>query len=40
MTRHSRALSDSPLLVRPLQAKLHRELTAASLTIGVYAMEQ
>ena len=40
LTRHAWALSDSLLLVRPCQANLHRELTAASPVLGVYAMEQ
>ena len=40
MKRHNLALSDSVLLVRPLLARLHRELTAASPFWGVYPMEQ
>ena len=40
MKRHNLALSDSVLLVRPLLARLHRELTAASPFLGVYPMEQ
>ena len=38
--RHSWILSDSLLLIRPLQAKLHKELTFVPPNMGVYAMEQ
>jgi len=38
--RHSWIVSDSLLLIRPLQAKLHKELTSVPPNMGVYAMEQ
>ena len=40
MKRHSWILSDSLLLIRSLQAKLHKELTSVPPNMGVYAMEQ
>ena len=40
MTHHNLAVSDSFLVVRPLMARLHRELTAASPFWGVFPMEQ
>ena len=40
LTRHAWLMPDSLLLVRPLQAKLHRELNAVPPVLGVYAMEQ
>ena len=38
--RHAWILSDSLLLIRPLQAKLHKELISVPPNMGVYAMEQ
>ena len=40
LKRHSWILSDSLLLIRSLQAKLHKELTSVPPNMGVYAMEQ